>query len=359
MTFFVTLAVLLSLRAHTYPRLSAFAWAGAAVGFGTAIKFTAGAALMLPLLAAWLVKGARHSGPGSTAAVGAGFAMAFLVGAPYALLDLPGFVAGLGNLASAYQPRGPGEDHAAWIYAKHLMINFHWPAFALAAMGIVAAAAQLVTSPRRLPLALVAIFPLAFVATLGNYTPVFGRYVLPILPVVCLAAAIAIAAVAHGLGRVRLHRAEPLAHLALAALVLVPPAMHSAGYVRAESVASTKTVAYRWFAENVPPGAVVVVERGVLRFPSDLYRSVFVPKIEARTVDQYREMGATYLVWAPDPALADSGPVVTEWLGDAPGGNVGLEEFISSPDQPGPDLRILKLPDECQNPDGCGTAPPK
>jgi hypothetical protein len=359
MTFFVTLAVLLSLRAYASPRLLAFVLAGAAVGFGTAIKYTAGAALLVPLLAAWLVKGARHGALKSTAAVGAGFVIAFAAGAPYALLDLQGFVAGLGNLASAYRPRGPDEDHAAWIYAKHLLMNFHWPAFAMAALGIIVAAGQLVRSPRRLPLAMVAVFPLAFVAALGNYTPVFGRYVLPVLPVVCLAAAIAIAAVSSGLGRIRLHRAVPLARLAIVAVVLLPPAVHSARFVRAQGVASTKTMAYRWFEENVPPGAVVVVERGVLRFPSDLYRSIFVPKIRAGSMDHYRAMGARYLVWAPDPAQVDSRAVVEELLGETPDGSVALEEFMASADQPGPDLRILKLPDECQNPDGCGTPPPK
>jgi len=349
MTFFVTLALLLTLRAHEHPRLSAFAWAGVAVGLGTAVKYTAGVALLVPLLAAWLTSGPRHSRGWSTAAVGGGFVFAFFLGAPYAILDLTGFLDGLANLAAAYRPRDPADGHAAWVYVKHLMITFHAPGFWLAVLGLVVSAAQLVTSRPRLPRALVVLFPVVFVLALGNYSPIFGRYVLPVLPFACLAASIAVFVTVSVLQRFGAHRTLMVVQLALAALALVPPTLHSIGYVRAAAVASTKAVAYRWFEANVPPGALVVIEHGAFRFPSDLYRSVFVRHVTDKTLDQYREMGAQYLVEIlydsfDAASAADRDAAADEAYADLLGDGEEIADFRPSSSHPGLALRIIRVP---------------
>jgi 4-amino-4-deoxy-L-arabinose transferase-like glycosyltransferase len=348
MTFFVTLTLLLTLRAYEQHRRFGFAWSGVAVGLGTAVKYTAGVALLVPLVAAWLTTRPRHSRGWSTVAVGGGFVLAFFLGAPYALLDFSGFLDGLSHLAAQYRPRDPADDHAAWIYVKHLILNFHWPAFYLAVLGLVVSAVQLAISRPRLPPALVLLFPVIFVLALGNYSPIFARYVLPVLPFACLAAAVAVFATADVLRRFGARRTIPIVQVAMAALAIVPPAWHSIGYVRAASVVSTQAVAYRWFVKNVPPGAVVVIENGVLRFPSDLYRSVFVRQATDKTLEQYREMGAQYLVKipkdVPDPADATAQEPGADGDSDSlAGDDADVIEVTSSSSNPGPDLRIIRL----------------
>src|SRR4051812_41421720 len=92
LTFFVTLTFLLSLVAHERNTLRAFAWAGAAAGLAAATKYNGGIALLMPLLACWMTVPARPSRRAAAAAAVAACGAAFLIGAPYTLLDLPGFL---------------------------------------------------------------------------------------------------------------------------------------------------------------------------------------------------------------------------------------------------------------------------
>ena len=57
MTFFVTLALVLSLRAHEQGSVSAFAWAGAAAGLAAGTKYTAWVSVLMPLVAAGMLAG--------------------------------------------------------------------------------------------------------------------------------------------------------------------------------------------------------------------------------------------------------------------------------------------------------------
>src|SRR5262249_2974925 len=54
LTFFVTLTLLLSLRAHERGTVTAFAWAGVAAGLATATRYNGALVLVMPLLACWM-----------------------------------------------------------------------------------------------------------------------------------------------------------------------------------------------------------------------------------------------------------------------------------------------------------------
>ena len=65
-------------------------------------------------------------------AVLGGAAAAFLIAAPYTILDLPAFLNGYAHLAGYYAPKRLAEP--AWLtYYKHLSRSMDWPAFLLAA----------------------------------------------------------------------------------------------------------------------------------------------------------------------------------------------------------------------------------
>src|SRR5262245_45651632 len=98
LTFFVTLALLLTLRAHERERAIDFAWAGAAAGLAAATKYPGALSLLLPIIAVWMTLGTKPSRLVGSLAVLAGFAVAFLVAAPYTLLDLPAFLNGYAHL---------------------------------------------------------------------------------------------------------------------------------------------------------------------------------------------------------------------------------------------------------------------
>ena len=129
-TFFVTLTLLLTLAAHERERAASFAWAGAAAGLAAATKYPGALVLVVPLIAVWMTLGTKPSRLVASLAVLGGAAAAFLVAAPYTILDLPAFLNGYAHLAGYYTPKRLAEP--AWLtYYKHLSRSMDWPAFLL------------------------------------------------------------------------------------------------------------------------------------------------------------------------------------------------------------------------------------
>ena len=93
---------MLSLAAHERGTAAAFAWAGAAAGFAAATKYNGAIALLMPLLACLMTPRAKDSRLWCTLAAIAACVVAFLIGAPYTLLDLPGFLNGFAELSTHY-----------------------------------------------------------------------------------------------------------------------------------------------------------------------------------------------------------------------------------------------------------------
>src|SRR5262249_43248934 len=116
-TFFATLTLLLSLIAHEKGHARAFMWAGADAGLTIASKYNAGLVILLPLIAAWMTLPASPSRLVCALAALGGSIAAFLIGAPYTLLDLPAFLNGFAHLTAEYRPRnGARAESGASIY---------------------------------------------------------------------------------------------------------------------------------------------------------------------------------------------------------------------------------------------------
>jgi hypothetical protein len=323
-----TLSLLGSAGVLRKGRLRDHAIAGTGLGLACATKYTAGI-VVLPYLAAVIVRllaarreepaagpseGARRESaeedpfedarsepasalsrpePGTpTATPGAGHARtlagvaillvlalaAFLIANPYALLDYTSFHRELAHQSSlsaeAQGKLGAPKDGGLIYYLWSLTWGLGWvPALAALAGAVAAcfrdrrAAWMLVPTP---------VLYLAFMGTQGRY---FGRWLMPILPILCLLAAFAavraFAAIARpaamgrngswwlGLapGRRRPVRIPPASYAALLALALIAQGLlygiHS-GLVL--SRADTRTLTREWMVANIPRGAKVVVE---------------------------------------------------------------------------------------------------
>ena len=147
-TFFVTLTFLLSLAAHEKPSAIAFAKAGAAAGLAAATKYPGVLAMILPLIGVWMTADVRPSRVTAALSAIAGGVLAFLLAAPYTILDLPGFLNGYAGLAAGYA--GGTLTEPAWLtYLKHLRLSLRWPATLLIAAGLVLAAFRAVRGPGR------------------------------------------------------------------------------------------------------------------------------------------------------------------------------------------------------------------
>jgi hypothetical protein len=246
--------------------------AGVGLGLACASKYTAGIVL-LPLVAAIAAR-YLQGGPHAARRALAGIALAglsalacFLLANPYALLDYHSFHFELvhqSTLSAEAQgklgaPRGGGLRYYLW----SLTWGFGWVP-ALAALG---GALTIWRSERALGWLLVPA-PLVFLAFMGVQGRYFGRWLLPIFPILSLLAAFfAMALVATivsrlaGAGAARSRQAAHAAVVAVLVLALVGQGLFYS--VHADLVlsrADTRNLTRAWMVTHIPAGTPVVVE---------------------------------------------------------------------------------------------------
>ena len=263
-TFFVALTLLLTLRAHERERAVDFAWAGAAAGLAAATKYPGALSLLLPMVAVWMTLGTKPSRlVGSLAAVG-GFGAAFLAAAPYTLLDLPAFLNGYAHLAGYYSTTAPSEP-AGVTYFKHLSRSMAWPAFLLVLTGLGLGAVRAIRGPGRVRWTITVVFPIVYFYFLSGQTLVYGRYLLPLLPFVCLLAAVGCVSGVSLLRRFDIPRAvRTVVIAAITIAAVLPPAWQSLNFMRNLTRTSTVEQAHAWMLGNIPKGASIVIETQAL-----------------------------------------------------------------------------------------------
>lgn len=345
LTFFVALALALSFTAHEHPTAANFAKAGAAVGLAAATKYPGAISILLPLFVAWMTPGARSSG-----AVGALISCSsalgvFLIAAPYTWLDLPGFLNGFARLASVYT--APSE--AGWLtYLKHLRLNLHWPAMLLMCSGVVLAFVRVIRGPSRLRWMLAVVFPIIYFWFVSHQSLIYGRYLLPVVPFVCILTAAAVVSGVSLLRRFAIPRAVRTALIAVLTIaVLLPPAMHAIGFNRLINRRNTPELAYDWIVANVPKHSTVVIETRAVMLPTP-YNSKNIRELRAQDVPSYQKEGVQYLVAssevfgrymeAPQKAPREYADYMNIF-----GRTQELARFSPSEAHPGPELRILKV----------------
>ena len=269
LTFFVTLTFLLSLVAHERGTLGSFVSAGAAAGLAAATKYNGGVALIMPLLACWMTVPLRPGRLKTAFAIVGSSGVAFLLFAPYTILDLPAFLDNFARLANQYRVAVIGES--LWVlYFKYLVRHaFGWPAVLLALGGMGLGVVRLVRGPGRVRWTLAVVFPLVYYAMLTTQRIVFARYLLPLTPSLCVLAAAGVVSGVSLLRRYEIPRAARTALIAgLTIAALLPPALISVSGDRDMARESTIDQAYSWIVQNIPAGATIVLERRALLLPN-------------------------------------------------------------------------------------------
>ncbi len=285
----VTLSLLGSAGVLRKGRKRDYLLAGAGLGLACASKYTAGI-VILPLAAAIA---ARYLDAGSRAGreallgialAGALALLAFLIANPYALLDFKAFHAELvhqSTLSAESQgklgaPKESGLRYYLW--------SFTWGLGWLPALAALGGAITIWRSERRLGWLLVPA-PLLFLAFMGLQGRYFGRWILPIFPIVCLLAAYFIAHLAAAAVRLA-ERARPRRASAgedrqgdgaetraggaralqlaigslLVAAVLAQGLIYSVHAGLVLSRVDTRTLTRNWMLAHIPAHAPIVVE---------------------------------------------------------------------------------------------------
>jgi len=234
---------------------------GIGLGLAMATKYTGGIVL-LPLLAAtaaqFMAPGGHKPAVRGLVLAGVATILAFLVANPYAILDFDSFRYGLNHQSTAADDSlgklGLTQDNGVLYY----LWTFGWGIGWVALVAAVGGAVALLRDERRLCLVL-APAPILFVLFMGSQTRFFGRWLMPVFPLVCLLAAYAILELTDALGR-----RKPALRPTLLALGVV--ALCGQGLVYSLHIglvlsrADTRNMARDWMVDHIPEQSKIVVE---------------------------------------------------------------------------------------------------
>jgi 4-amino-4-deoxy-L-arabinose transferase-like glycosyltransferase len=242
-TLFVVWSLLLLLHAMDTRLLTRFAAAGIIGGLAASTKYSAGAvvgsiAAVQLILLRGLADRWREAGRWLPSFV---FIVAgvggFLLGTPYALLDRAAFLKGITHdLTHLTEGHNGLQAGIGWTYhvTRSLPAAMSWPLFLSGLIGIV----PLIRHHQR-PAAVIGGFCLVLYVSLGFGHTLFFRYILPLVPFLCVSAAVA----------VRWKRV-PLLPLVVAVPALVTSVWSDILLARPD----TRLLATQWLVDHVKPG---------------------------------------------------------------------------------------------------------
>jgi hypothetical protein len=243
-------------------RLRDYVVAGVGIGLAAATKYTGGITLLC-LAAAFLCDGsvgafwvsARRFAVALLVAL-----IAFVIANPYSVLDFSAFQAGVSSQASLAAGQDPvklgstpgsGITYYLWTFTWGL----GWGPTLAAIWGVV-----LLLARRRLGLVLVLLpAPIAFIIFMGDQQRFFGRWLMPIFPIVAILGAYGGVELVRWLVRARRVPA-PVAGSLIVVLLLAQSLVAVLHNDAVLSRPDTRNLARAWMVNNVPAGAKVVIE---------------------------------------------------------------------------------------------------
>ncbi len=245
-SFHLLVAYLFYFRYLQRGRWGELAWGAVFLGLAASTKYNLGIFVAAQVLAVVLgPAGAARARQlaGSLALTG----LAFVAGTPFALLDWPSFWRDL-SFERAHFAAGHGQD-LGWGWVHHLSFSLPyglgWPLL-LAGLG-----GCVWLGWRRRPMDLVLLGGiLAYYAVAGSGKLVFPRYMLPLVPLLCLSAAV-------GLEEVARRWRGLWAVLVLAALI--PGAVLSWQHDQLLARPDTRLLAAEWIEAQVPEGVYIAM----------------------------------------------------------------------------------------------------
>lgn len=264
-TFLICASIYALVGAHLDRARQQFFLAGLLAGLATSTKYNA-ALLVVPMLVSQGIEiaDARRErrppfadnrcwlflGP---------FVIACLWGTPYALLDPAGLLHGFRRVASHLQ-EGHGLDlGTGWTY--HLAVSLRyavgWPVLVAGLAGMVVLAWR-----RPKTALLLCSFPVSYYVAAGSGRTVFVRYIIPIVPLLCITAAVAIdvaARYASDVLRLAARRSQhdraPAIAAILATAAILPSTVNLLRFDYLLGRTDNRIIVTNWVRDRVPRGA--------------------------------------------------------------------------------------------------------
>jgi hypothetical protein len=244
-----------------------YAIAGVGIGLAAATKYTGGITLVCLVFAS--LSDSSGGGWAGRAVAARRLALAlvlalaaFVIANPYSVLDFSAFQAGLTQQASAAGGADPVKIGSTGSGITYYLWTFTWglgwgPALAAFGGGV------LLLARRRWAMALTLLHaPVAFIIYMGDQQRFFGRWLMPVFPIVAVLGAYAAVELVRFVGRgPRVRRVPaPLAGVVVAVVLLgqsIVAVIHNDAVL---SRPDTRNLARAWMVANVPAGSKVVIE---------------------------------------------------------------------------------------------------
>ena len=307
--FFGLLYLFFCLRLLRRPGWSSSVLAGASLGFGLATRVLL-AATAPALLLVDLVRWHRATPRGDRLTIwqiAAGIAcvpLAFVLATPYAVLD-PGTAWSSFHELAAKQNTHLGADGLGpagnfwWYVSTAMPLALTWPQMALAVVGI----ASILRS--REPAALLTIvYLVGFVGGISMVGLHWDRWLLPVLPIMGLHAALGayvlLDAVARGRVRdpasPRRRVLVPVLVACVALALVIAPTRTLVAAARLHSTPTTDVVAAQWITANLPATSLIARERNTAPISERRYVVLTFAQLPERTFDEYVRLRVDYVL---------------------------------------------------------------
>jgi hypothetical protein len=301
-------SLLLLVRAHDQTSGRAFAVAGLVAGLATSTKYNA-ALLVVPLIVSttiawWQRDRALWS---RVPLFGAAATAGFLCGSPYVLFDPVRWWTDVSSEAT-HLTVGHGINlGVGWRY--HFTVTlWHGLTWPLLLAGCAGALWIAVRSPRRAALLLA--FPVAYYIVAGRGYTVFARYMVPVIPFLCLTAGYSAAHIAR---LIAIRVADSRAVVAvIAGLLVALPTIKSVQLDRVLSRADSRVLAAEWILRNVPEGSTVYLTGSHYGHP-DLSRRDSPSPFDTPTFDERIQRFRTRsgaVIERPDWLIVQESPLI-------------------------------------------------
>ena len=258
MTAFVVATMLPVLSIAHEGRMRSYVLAGILAGIASSFKYNA-ALLAVPILVAHLLSPAATTVPllrrfflARIAVAAVAMIGAFFVTSPFVVLDWRTFLRDF--LYEARHLGGVGETGSVVGWLRHLRFSLWYGVGPVALVAAVAGVCGLWRSDRRDALVLL-VFPVVFYVAIGKGYTVFARYVIPVVPFVCLFAGVAMGDLLGSVFERRAGRRVAVAGLVLMLLVAaLPQAMRSVRLGALLSRSDTRELAYNDLTARLASG---------------------------------------------------------------------------------------------------------
>ena len=311
-TALTTLTVWLAVRAGRRRQPGAYMWAGVAAGLAAAAKYNGGIALVAVAVVWLLHDRSAHDGWRKAAAALAGAIVAFFVAAPYTWLDLPSFLNGFAAQFSRFAGSGRPGDPGWLLYLKHLSLAArYWPLLAM--LGVLIVCLRRMRRRRWVPLL---IFVATYYYVLSTHALIFGRYALPLIPMLCLLASVPVIALIDRSRRLPILASQRASRMLLVLAVVVMNVSFAVGsieWLQALRRQDTRDIAASWMKEHLGGGATLAVENSGPSYLGTLgFHVLSIQLLIDHPAEWYRSR-AEYLVISSEaeyPTYTATGPIV-------------------------------------------------